>query len=339
MEQVELCTVAIRILRPCPLFKTNWSPQIDSRPSPVKDITVFWANNFEALQGRKLAMRYSRTCYIMIAALLSLLQFESANAQGIPFYHEAMPPGAIGQLQLMQGRPMAWYYQPVEIVAPQGTLVSFVENGQFGADRPAPTKAGCLIGQVYRMRLSQIPLRLGRELYPSVEVIDRLHPPAGKETRFPIPIHITIEEINFALNGKFVTRVIYLENPKTALPRQQNPDFQPYFEVEPGQDPIQTADNLGRPIAILRIGSRRPTLSDPAGEFIYQSPPIQLYDQKTDLRPLAQQHNQATKMPLYPRIPEAGQPQVIPQGPTAYIPPNMARRPIYAPQPGFLQRR
>ena len=296
-------------------------------------------------------MRYSRTCYTTIAALLCLIQFESAiQAQGRPLYHEAMPPGAIGQLQLMQGRPMAWYYQPIEIIAPQGTKVSFVDQGAFGPDRPAPSKAGCLIGQVYRMRLTSLPLHAGRELYPTVELVDRLHPPAGKETRFPVPVHITQEEINLALNGKFVTRVIYIENPKTALPQKQDPNIQPYFEVAPGEDPIHTADRLGRPIAILRIGSRRPMLDDPSGEFIYQSPPIVIYDQQTDLRPI-EQPAQTAQAPLYRRLLENRPANVtgnvsgnrrrqsLPQRSSAFVSPNTARQPVYAPQPRNIQRR
>lgn len=224
-------------------------------------------------------------------------------------------------MQLLQKRPVVGWFQPVEIVPPAGTKISFTNNGQFGPDLPSPAIAGCLIGQVYRIRLSEIPLNPGAELYPTVEVIDRLYPPPGLELKYPIPVHITQEEIRYAMEGKFVTRIIYLEPPIDAVPEQQERDFQPFFEVPPGGDPIQIADELGRPVAILRMGSRQPSEEEPMGEFDYRSPPIMVYDTTAmGQMPPQRVEQEALRQPAYPRVP-----------PTAYLPPNVAERPIYAP--------
>ncbi len=77
--------------------------------------------------------------------------------------------------------------------------------------------------------------------------------------RFPIPIELTQEELELAARGAFVTRVIYIEDPQHALPiaRKAN-DEQPWIEAPAGEDPLVTADRAGRPVAILRIGSRVP---------------------------------------------------------------------------------
>ncbi|MEX1042623.1 MAG: hypothetical protein WDZ51_18460 [Pirellulaceae bacterium] len=231
-------------------------------------------------------LRYRRR---IVASLLALgclasvgISASSAKAQqgSVPLYHENLPPGAIGHLQHMKGRGITGYFQPVEIIAPEGVQISLVVDGQFGADEPAPVKFGCLIGGVYRFRVSGIPLQEGRELFPSVEVIDRLYPPAGLELKHPIPVHLTAEEMALALDGKFVTRVIYLEPPRDALPIQQEREVLPYFEVAAGADPIQVADDLGRPVAILRIGSRAPILDDPEPGFSF-SPPIMLYSSES----------------------------------------------------------
>ena len=68
-------------------------------------------------------------------------------------------------------------------------------------------------------------------------------------------------------------RVVYLEPPQTALPFPDDPRRQRYFEARPGQDPLEVADGLGRPLAIVRIGSRVPDWDQQTGRFLFQSPP------------------------------------------------------------------
>ena len=184
-----------------------------------------------------------------------------------------MPPGAIGRAQLQRGGPLPGYFQPVAITAPQGTRVSLAAGGTFDSLEQAPRKAGMLIGQVYRLRVSNIPLRPGDEVFPTIEVIDRIYPPLGREAEFPIPIQLTTEDLTLAAGGKFVTRVIYVEDPKRALPIRELGGEQTWFEVNEGADPLRTADELGRPVAILRIGARVPDGGVPNDRFLFGSPP------------------------------------------------------------------
>ncbi len=196
-------------------------------------------------------------------------------------YRADMPPGAIGRLQLQRGGPLRGYFQPVQIQGPPGVTISVVQAGKFQPPQPGPVTAGMLIGHVYRFRVTQIPLRIGQELFPTIEVIDRLYPPPGQETRFPIPVHLSQDELELALAGRFVTRVIYLENPQDALPHAEDPEIQRYLEVAANEDPLKAADKLGRPVAILRIGSRIPRMSGPSGGFLFGAPPLKLYPAAT----------------------------------------------------------
>jgi hypothetical protein len=150
-------------------------------------------------------------------------------------------------------------------------------GGTFEPPRAAPRTVGLLIGQVYRFKVTHIPQQAGREVFPSVEVIDRLYPPPGKEPLFPIPVQLTEAELNIALSGKLVTRVIYLEDPRSALPVRETEGFQSWFEAAQGDDPLQVADLLGRPVAILRLGARLPDRHGPNEQFLYGSPPFQQY--------------------------------------------------------------
>jgi len=202
----------------------------------------------------------------------------AAQQPGVHYLHQGvMPPGAIGGRQLQRGGPLPGYFQPVEIKAPQGALVSLAVAGDFDRPKAAARRAGFLIGQVYRMRVTNIHLHAGLEVFPTIEVIDRLYPPRGQETRFAIPVELTHEDLELALQGKFVTRVIYLEDPRRALPVAENPQQQEWFEVGPGNDPLAAADALGRPVAILRMGARLPDAEGPDMQFLFGCPPFVEY--------------------------------------------------------------
>jgi hypothetical protein len=183
-----------------------------------------------------------------------------------------MSPGAIGRGQLQRGGPLYGYVQPVEIRAPKGALISLAQDGQFDEGAASPRLAGMFISPVYRLKVTNIALHEGQEVFPTIEVIDRLYPPMGKETRFPIPIELTQEELEMALAGKFVTRVIYLEDTNTALPHGEGGE-QLWHEIRASDDALAEADKLGRPMAILRMGGRLPGNEGPDQEFMFGSPP------------------------------------------------------------------
>lgn len=181
-------------------------------------------------------------------------------------HHSDLPPGAIGSAQLQRGGPLPGYFQPVEIVAPPGARISLAAANRFLPPQAAPVTAGLLVGGVYRFRVSEIPHEFGGEVFPTVEVIDRLYPPGGQEVRFPIVVEITQEDLELALDGKFVTRVIYLEHPDRALPAaEQAIGGQNGFDAAPGENPLEVADRMGRPMAILRMGGWLPINNQSAG--------------------------------------------------------------------------
>ena len=201
----------------------------------------------------------------------------SASAQSPPIHYlwrADMPPGVVGQSQLLRAEPLGGYFQPVQINGPSSARVAVAMDGVFVEPERTPILIGMQVGQVYRLQVSNIPNHEGFEVYPTVEVINRLHPPPGREHRFPLPIDLTLEDLELALSGKLVTRVIYLEPPDTALPRRVDPKEQRYFEVRAQDDPLQVADQLGRPMAILRLGGIVPAADGPSDEFLFHSPPV-----------------------------------------------------------------
>jgi hypothetical protein len=231
-----------------------------------------------------LGSRAGRIAVVALLALAATTTSAGAQQPGVHYWHQGvMPPGAIGSRQLQRGGPLPGFFQPVEIKAPPGALVSLAVAGDFEARREAPVKLGMLIGQVYRIKVANIPLRAGLEVFPTIEVIDRTYAPPDQMRRFPIPIELTTEDLHLALEGKFVTRVIYLEDPRQALPVAEMDGSQSWFEIAPGRDPLAVADALGRPVAILRLGARVPDAVD--FDFLYGCPPFQEYPPEVKLLP------------------------------------------------------
>jgi hypothetical protein len=192
-----------------------------------------------------------------------------------PLNGGVLVPGATGAAQLQRGGPLAGYFQPLEIRAPQGAAISVAVENQFTQPQSAPLKVAMLVGPVYRLRVTGIPGREGDEVYPTIEVINRLYPPCGEELRFPIPIQLTQNDLEEAIDGKFITRIIYLENPRNAYARGEDPKNQFTLEASPKEDPLVMADRLGRPMAIVRIGGRIPVdVANPDEVFMYHSPPL-----------------------------------------------------------------
>ena len=221
-----------------------------------------------------------RTLLAAIVLVASTAFATTASAQGPVHYllRADMPPGVVGTSQLQRGGPRPGYFQPVEVRGPEGSQIALATEGGFDAPRPGVLTAGMLIGHVYRLQVTGIKFHEGQEVYPTIEVIDRLYPPPGQAARHPIPIELTHEELEFALDGRFVTRVIYVEDPNYALPIAQTPGTQPYFEIDAKQDPLEVADRIGRPVAILRMGSRIPTPELADNGFLYQPAPAYRYE-------------------------------------------------------------
>ncbi len=187
-----------------------------------------------------------------------------------------MPPGAIGSQRLLRGGPLLGHFQPVEVRVPEGALISVAHDGGFGNLQPQLILVGLQVAPVYRFQVTSLPLHENVEIYPTVELIGRNYPPPGQELRFPIPIELTREDLELAIEGMFVTRVVYLEEPTLADSGARQPDEQPWFEAAHGADPLVVADGLGRPVAIVRIGGRVPENDAGDASFFYGCPPVKL---------------------------------------------------------------
>ncbi len=225
---------------------------------------------------------------LAVGVLLFSIAPVTALAQQYPLRMEPKPgrhtpltqrevPGKVAHWNLLARPALYGHYQPVQIVLPSQGLVSFYSPEQ---SQPvltqAPAQAGMLIGPVYRVKIAGLPEYPGVELYPTIEVVDRLHPPAGREQEFPIPVEITRDEIEAALEDRMVTKVVYLERPQTATRLTDEQGRVLTFDSPGSSNLLDTADQLGRPVAILRLGGRVPDPGRPDEALFRTAAPIQI---------------------------------------------------------------
>lgn len=131
--------------------------------------------------------------------------------------------------------------------------------------------AGLKVGTGYRLKLGNIPERPGVELYPTIEVVGHLHRPARIDPgKFPIRVAFELDDLYDAADrARLVTRIVYLEDPDQAVPVGVEKDAPPAVELSPAENPLKVAAALGRVMAIVRLGLRKPLAEDlaaPAGD-------------------------------------------------------------------------
>ena len=185
------------------------------------------------------------------------------NGSGKYFPLDHRVPGMASRWAQTIHPPCEAYVQPVKIELPSRGLVTFFNGAPENAVlTQAPSQAGMIVGHTYRLRISGVPELPGVELFPTIELLDRLHPPPGQEQEFPIPIQLTVQELAAAADDQLVTKVVYLEQPQYADPKPVDDPLR-VTSLPAHANLLEAADRRGRAMAIVRIGGRTPSLHDP----------------------------------------------------------------------------
>jgi len=208
--------------------------------------------------------------------LCSCLMQGAASAQlpqrtVFPLDHRA-PAGKAAHWNVLARPSIFGYPQPVRISVPGAARVTFFDGVHpEGVTVDAPGQARLPVGFAYRVRISELAGHPGVELYPTIEVLDRLHPPAEQIDEYPIPVDLTEEEIEAVLSDRMVTKVVYLERQDLPRPPYRRAAVS-LSEVAATANLLESAGSMGRPMAIVRFGGRTLT----AEERSALSPPVPL---------------------------------------------------------------
>jgi hypothetical protein len=197
-----------------------------------------------------------------------------------PWYQpldQRTPPGVAAYWTAFQGKATPGWFQPVRFELPTGGNVTlFNASPDQPFELAAPARAGLLVGHLYRLKIADMPEFPGIELYPTIEVLDRLHPPPGREADFPVPVPFTRDEIERALTGGLVTKVVYVEQPQLASARDAVGVMLPVETVPSHLNLLSVADQRGRPLLIVRLGGRIPDVRTPDPTFWGTGAPVQV---------------------------------------------------------------
>ena len=135
----------------------------------------------------------------------------------------------------------------------------------FDATRPGTFDSAPLVfpaahdfpqGNIYRLKLSNIPGHPGKELYPTLEVA----PTAARTQAFlahsSVQVEFTDTDFDQVFSGNFVTKVVYLPNPEFQGIAMSGVGTLVNTQLQPGVDPIVEASKRGAILAVIRMGNK-----------------------------------------------------------------------------------
>lgn len=170
--------------------------------------------------------------------------------------------GGLGGGGAQPGRRFPNVRSQVYFVDPPGMHIGWQTAAAGSADRvylPAqltvPARYNFTQGYIYRLKLTDIPGRPGLALYPTLEVAPSTPATDAYLTHNPIPAIFTEEDFDQVQAGNFVTKVIYLPDPKYQELAISGVETLVSTKLEPGVDPILEADKRGTILMIVRLGA------------------------------------------------------------------------------------
>ncbi len=176
----------------------------------------------------------------------------------------AGPPGAVAAIPgpaLPGGYPMMGTARTsVRFLGQDGMRIGWYAPSpdgrlNFRDQLETPGRYNFLQGGAYRLRLSNIPRRPGLFLYPTIEVAAQNPKTTTFIAHSAVPLSFTDDDIEQAIAGNFVVKVIYLPDPQFQDIATAGPDEVVSTKLEPGIDPLQEAQRRGSVLLIVRLGN------------------------------------------------------------------------------------
>lgn len=159
---------------------------------------------------------------------------------------------AQGPLTAAQPFPAQSPFLFVKLLPPTGWAAT-LPCGVGAPHHAGPDPVGLRPGYGYRAKLTKDDTRL----FPTIEVVGTaLMPPDCRPDRHVATITWTNDELDQAVAGKLVTKILYIEDPEQASPIASSADSPIVTIAEPGDDILRLALKKGRPVARVTIGSR-----------------------------------------------------------------------------------
>jgi hypothetical protein len=186
----------------------------------------------------------------------------ATDATGAPPYTAASMAGA-GGVGGNNGRRFTVTKSQIYFLDPNGMQIGWQNgsgpNGErtyLPAQLTVPARYNFNQGFIYRLKITNIPGRPAVSLYPSIEVAPTTPVTDAYLAHNAIPVQFTSEDFDQVVDGgNFVTKVIYLPDPKYQELAVAGVETLVSTRLEPGIDPILEADKRGTILLIVRLGA------------------------------------------------------------------------------------
>jgi hypothetical protein len=186
----------------------------------------------------------------------------STAATSAPPYNAASLAGGSG-MGAANGRRFTVTKSQIYFLDPNGMQIGWQNgagpNGErtyLPAQLTVPARYNFNQGYIYRLKITNIPGRQAIALYPTIEVAPTTPATDAYLAHNAIPVQFTTEDFDQVIDGgNFVTKVIYLPDPKYQELAISGVETLVSTRLEPGVDPILEADKRGTILLIVRLGA------------------------------------------------------------------------------------
>ncbi|MDA0834646.1 MAG: hypothetical protein O2955_05255 [Planctomycetota bacterium] len=178
-------------------------------------------------------------------------------------------PGVWGMMAPPQQKPHATTLTQLIFTGPAGMHVGWQIPDGFAENQViTPGRYDFHQGATYRLKLTDIPNRDTLNVYPSLQVYPT-HPTTDAYLSHNcVPIEISEEDLDQVESNNFVTKVIYLPDPKFQELAIAGVETLVSTRLDPGVDPVAEADRRGTIMVVLRMGNmdlETPQVAQPMG--------------------------------------------------------------------------
>jgi len=176
-----------------------------------------------------------------------------------------VPFGLLPNPQPMRLPPLMY----VRLAGPKGAKITVFRGGPAGQKLDLPAIVGLRPGYRYPMILTDIPGLPAVAFFPTIEVRGSLmlgYP--MKNSEYPATIKFSLDDLAAVEQGTMLTRMVVLERPDQAIPRDTTADNPIELSVAPQVNLWQEASDRGKPLVVVYMGQRKSTPEELAATAI-----------------------------------------------------------------------
>jgi hypothetical protein len=165
-------------------------------------------------------------------------------------------PGVMPMMGPPQQRAFQAETTQVRFTGPQGMSVGWQHGPGFAENQlVTPARYNFVQGATFRLKLTNVPGREGLVIYPTLQVYPSDPTTDAYLSHNSVPLEITDEDLEQVESNNFVSKVIFLPDPKFQELAIAGVETLVSTKLEPGVDPVAEASRRGTVMLVMRMGN------------------------------------------------------------------------------------